>query len=99
MAKKIYVGNLSYGTTEAALTTAFSAYGEVASANIITDRYSGQSKGFGFVEMVEEEAANAAIGALNNSDLDGRRLRVNEAIDKPRRPRQDFNNDRGGDRW
>ncbi|OJF77538.1 MAG: RNA-binding protein [Treponema sp. CETP13] len=100
MAKKIYVGNLSYGTTEAALTTAFAQFGEVASASIITDRYSGQSKGFGFVEMVEEEAADAAIGALNNSDLDGRRLRVNEAIDKPRRPRHEFNNDRGGnDRW
>ncbi|HZK19211.1 MAG TPA: RNA-binding protein [Treponemataceae bacterium] len=96
MAKKIYVGNLSYGTTDAALTTAFSQFGEVVSANIISDRYSGQSKGFGFVEMADEEAANAAIGALNNSELDGRRLRVNEAIDKPRRPRQDFDNN---DRW
>jgi len=101
MAKKIYVGNLSYGTTEASLTTAFSQFGEVVSASIISDRYSGQSKGFGFVEMADEQAADAAVGALNNSDLDGRRLRVNEAIDKPRRPRHDFDNDRGGnnDRW
>ena len=85
MGKKIYVGNLSYNTYEDGLRALFQNYGTVASAKIITDRDSGQSKGFGFVEMGTEEEARAAISALNGQDLDGRALKVNEAMDKPRR--------------
>ncbi len=84
---KIYVGNINYNTTEDELTDLFKAYGEVKSVNIIVDRYSGQSKGFGFVEMEDGEAATAAISALNEQEFGGRRLRVNEAHDKPRRDR------------
>ena len=95
MSQKIYVGNLNYATTEDSLKNAFSQYGEVASANIITDRYSGQSKGFGFVEMTDAAAADSAIAAMDGQEIDGRRVRVNVAQDKPRdsRPR---NFDRGG---
>ncbi|MFO7850124.1 MAG: RNA-binding protein [Spirochaetia bacterium] len=87
---KIYVGNINYNTTEEELQDLFKDYGDVQSVNIIVDRYSGQSKGFGFVEMDSAEAASAAISALNEQEFGGRRLRVNEANDKPRR-------DRGGD--
>ncbi len=85
MAKKIYVGNLNYSTTEDNLREQFAAYGEVVSVNIITDRDSGRSKGFGFVEMETDESAEAAIAELNGADIDGRQLKVNEAHDKPRR--------------
>jgi RNA recognition motif-containing protein len=85
MGKKIYVGNLSYNTMEDGLRNIFQNYGTVASAKIITDRDSGQSKGFGFVEMGSDEEAGAAIAALNGQTLDGRALKVNEAMDKPRR--------------
>jgi RNA recognition motif-containing protein len=85
MAKKIYVGNLSYGTTDDGLRTLFASYGNVDSVSIITDRDSGRSKGFGFVEMSNESDAKNAISALDGYELDGRRLRVNEANEKPRR--------------
>ncbi|NNM67321.1 MAG: RNA-binding protein [Spirochaetales bacterium] len=85
MAKKIYVGNLSYHTTEDSLRNAFSQYGEVASVNVIVDRYTGSSKGFGFVEMATDQSATAAIAGLNSRELDGRQLRVNEANEKPAR--------------
>lgn len=85
MGKKIYVGNLSYNTIEDSLRTAFQAYGTVASAKIITDRETGNSKGFGFVEMGSDDEARAAIAALNGKEMDGRQLKVNEAMDKPRR--------------
>jgi RNA recognition motif-containing protein len=85
MAKKIYVGNLSYGTTEDSLRSLFSAHGEVESVAVIVDRDSGRSKGFGFIEMRDEDAAKAAISALDGQELDGRRIRVNEANEKPRR--------------
>jgi RNA recognition motif-containing protein len=85
MGKKLYVGNLSYGTYEDGLRTAFQNYGTVVSAKIITDRDSGQSKGFGFVEMGSEDEARAAINGLNGQTLDGRAIKVNEAMDKPRR--------------
>jgi RNA recognition motif-containing protein len=85
MGKKIYVGNLSYNTYEDGLRAVFQNYGTVASAKIITDRDSGQSKGFGFVEMGTDDEARAAIAALNGTDLDGRAIKVNEAMDKPRR--------------
>jgi RNA recognition motif-containing protein len=96
MSQKIYVGNMNYATTEQALTTLFGQYGEVVSSTIIKDRYTQQSKGFGFVEMADAQAAEAAIATLNNQEFEGRRLRVNVAENKPResRPRNDFN--RGG---
>jgi cold-inducible RNA-binding protein len=85
MAKKVYCGNLSYDTTDDSLRQAFAEFGEVASVNIITDRYSGRSKGFGFVEMATDEAAQEAISAMNGKYLDGREIKVAEA--KPRRDR------------
>jgi RNA recognition motif-containing protein len=85
MGKKIYVGNLSYNTIEDNLRACFQPYGTVASAKIITDRDTGNSKGFGFVEMGTDDEARAAIAALNGHELDGRQLKVNEAMDKPRR--------------
>jgi RNA recognition motif-containing protein len=96
MAQKIYVGNLSYNTTDDTLTNIFSQYGEVVSAVIIKDRYTEQSKGFGFVEMSDPSAAQDAIANLNGKELDGRRVRVNVAEDKPRgpRPRGDFGRNR-----
>lgn len=79
----IYVGNLSYGTTDDDLRAAFAAYGTVTSARVITDRDTGRSRGFGFVEMADQGEARAAIEALNQTELQGRQLRINEA-----RPRQ-----------
>ncbi len=85
MSKKVYVGNMNYATQENQLKDLFAQYGEVASVNIIVDRYTGKAKGFGFVEMNTEEEARAAIEALNGFEFMGRQLRVNEAEDKPRR--------------
>lgn len=90
--KKVYVGNLSYETTEENLETAFAAFGSVQSVSIIQDRQTGKSKGFGFVEMDNDEEADAAIAGLNGSELSGRTLTVNEARPRTDRP------DRGGDR-
>jgi RNA recognition motif-containing protein len=88
----IYVGNLSYDTTEDDLRDAFAVYGEVTSAAVITDKFSGKSRGFGFVEMANNAEANAAIEALNGKELDGRALNVNEA-----RPRtENGGGNRGG---
>ena len=84
MAQKIYVGNLNYSTTDDTLSTLFSQYGEVTSATVIKDRYTDQSKGFGFVEMSDNDAANKAIADLNGKEVDGRQVRVNIAEDKPR---------------
>jgi len=78
MSKKLYVGNLSFSTTESDITNAFSQCGPVESVNIITDRDTGRSKGFGFV-LMDDQAADKAIAALNGSQLDGRTLTVNEA--------------------
>lgn len=85
MGNKIYVGNLSYNTDESELTQLFQPHGDVLSAKVITDRDSGRSKGFAFVEMGTEEEAKAAISSLDGSEVDGRQLKVNESIDKPRR--------------
>jgi RNA recognition motif-containing protein len=85
MATNIYVGNLSYDTTEDTLRTLFAEYGEVESVRVITDRYTGRSKGFGFVEVSTEEAAQEAISALNGKSVDGREIRVDKA--KPRADR------------
>ena len=87
MTKKLYVGNLSYNTTEDSLRSVFSGFGTVESVKIIIDRETNNSKGFGFVEMSSEEEAKAAIAGTNGHEYDGRQLRVNEAIDKPRRER------------
>ncbi len=87
----IYVGNLPYNLTEEDLKAAFSQFGEVSSASIIMDRMSGQSKGFGFVEMPDDSEADEAIKALNESALNGRNIKVNQARPRgersPRRPR------------
>lgn len=98
MAKKLYVGGLSYNTGEDALRELFAQAGAVESASIITDRDSGRSKGFGFVEMSEEDAKKA-IDMLNGKEVDGRSLIVNEARPKEDRPRQGgFNRGNGGRR-
>lgn len=81
----IYVGNLPYSVTDDDLRAAFAEFGEVASAKIIMDRYSGRSKGFGFVEMNNDSEAEEAIKSLDNSEMQGRNLRVNQA--KPREDR------------
>ncbi|HUV07728.1 MAG TPA: RNA-binding protein [Spirochaetia bacterium] len=85
MTNKIYVGNMSYDTEETTLRELFAGYGEVKSITIVTDRYTGASKGFGFVEMGTEEEAKAAIVGLDDKEVDGRNLRVKEAYDKPQR--------------
>lgn len=79
MAKKLYVGNLPYSTTDNELKSTFAAYGDVVSATIIMDKFSGRSKGFGFVEMSGDADADKAIEALNGKDMGGRGLVVNEA--------------------
>ena len=91
MAKKLYVGNLSYGTTDSDLQRMFEEFGTVESAQVIMDRESGRSKGFGFVEMGSQQEAEAAIKALNGKDMDGRALTVNEA-----KPREDRGGRSGG---
>lgn len=85
MGRKLYVGNLPYSATEQSLTEAFSACGTVDSVNVITDRDTGQSKGFGFVEMSSDSEAQKAIQELNGTSIDGREIKVNEA--KPKAPR------------
>lgn len=85
MGKKLYVGNLSYNTNEDSLRNLFQTYGTVESVKVITDRDTGTSKGFGFVEMGTDAEAGAAIAGANGLDLDGRQIKVNEAMDKPRR--------------
>jgi len=85
--KRIYVGNLSLLTIEDRIEQAFSVYGAVASVAVIRDRYTGDSRGFGFVEMMNENEAEAAIAGLNMSQLDGRTLTVNEAKDRGDRRR------------
>jgi cold-inducible RNA-binding protein len=87
MSKKLYVGNLSYRTTENSLRTLFAEFGEVESVNVITDRETGRSKGFAFVEMDTEEAAAAATTALNGKMVDDREIRVDKA--KPQADRGD----------
>jgi len=87
----IYVGNLSFDSTEDQIRQAFEGFGEVTSVNIITDRDTGRPRGFGFVEMASEDAARAAIAGLNGTDLDGRSLNVNEA-----RQREGGGGGRGG---
>jgi RNA recognition motif-containing protein len=101
MGRKLYVGNLPYSATEDTLREAFGACGTVESANVITDRDSGQSKGFGFVEMSSDSEAQNAIQTLNGSTMDQRQIKVNEA--KPKAPRSGGGGygggGGGGNRW
>ena len=90
---KLYVGNLSYTTTDSTLNELFSPFGQVESARVITDRDSGTSKGFGFVEMSNSDA-NKAMGALNGREIDGRAIRVNEA-----KPQENRGGGGGRGRW
>jgi len=85
MGSKLYVGGLPYSATQDELTDLFAAHGTVVSANIISDKFTGQSRGFGFVEMSSEDEAKAAIEALNSTEFGGRTLTVNEA--RPQAPR------------
>ena len=98
MAKRLYVGNLSYSTTDEILKELFAQAGAVESATVITDKFSGRSKGFGFIEMSSDEEADKAIEMLNGKDLDGRNLNVSEA--RPMAPRTERRGgfDRGGRR-
>ena len=91
MAKKLYVGNLSYSTTEDQLRDLFAESGEISDLAIITDKFTGQSKGFAFVEMASDEAADAAISRLDGSNFGDRQIVVNEA-----RPREDRSGGRSG---
>ena len=95
----IFVSNLSYRISNDDLKSLFEEYGAVKSANVITDKFSGRSRGFGFVEMDNEEEANKAIEELNQADYDGKTIQVSVAKpreDKPRSPRGNFNGPRGG---
>ncbi len=85
MGRKLYVGNLPYSVTESALSDKFAAYGTVESAKLITDRDTGRSKGFGFIEMASDSEAQAAIEEVNGTDYDGRPLKVNEARPQEKR--------------
>ena len=97
MAKKLYVGGLSYNTTEATLKDTFATAGTVESATIIMDKMTGRSKGFGFVEMSTDEEAQKAIEMFDGKELDGRTVKVNEAKPmEPRAPRTGGYNNRGG---
>ena len=85
---KIYVGNLAYSVTDDQLQTAFGAFGEVTSATVISDKFSGQSKGFGFVEMPDNGAAQKAIQSLNGTPIGGRNVKLNEAKPREDRPQR-----------
>jgi len=106
MGKKLYVGNLPFSATDASVSEAFSAYGTVESSKVITDRDTGRSKGFGFVEMSTEQEAQLAISKMNGAQWEGRAMTVNEA--KPMAPRENRGGGgfgggggggRGGNRW
>jgi RNA recognition motif-containing protein len=94
MATKLFVGGLSWNTTDDTLKAAFAGVGTVVSATVITDKFSGRSKGFGFVEMASEEEAKAAVEKLNGQEIDGRKVAVNEA--RPQAPRENRPSSGGG---
>ena len=101
MGQRLYVGNLSFDTMEGDVMDLFAKVGKVVSCNLVTDRYTGKSRGFAFVEMSTQEEADKAVAEINGKELDGRSLRVNEA--RPReeresRPRRDFGGGGRGDR-
>ncbi len=96
---KVYVGNLPFSIDDEGLRKAFEAYGEIEEVSVIKDKFSGRSKGFGFVTFKNDDEAKKAIDAMNDKELEGRNLKVNEAKpmdpDAPRRPRRDFGNGGG----
>jgi cold-inducible RNA-binding protein len=94
MAKKLFVGNLSWNTRDESLFEAFAQFGEVTDAKVITDRETGRSRGFGFVTFADEQAGQDAMSAMDGQELDGRPIRVNEAQE-----RRNGGGFRGGDRW
>ncbi|HZZ28557.1 MAG TPA: RNA-binding protein [Pirellulales bacterium] len=96
MGKKLYVGNLSFDVDNASLEAMFASFGEVKSAEVIQDRDTGRSKGFGFVEMADDNAAQEAIRALNDTEQGGRALKVNEAKPREARPGGGYGGNRGG---
>jgi RNA recognition motif-containing protein len=97
MSSKLYVGNISFNTNEEGLNTLFGDFGEVSSVRIISDKISGRSRGFGFVEMSNTDEAQAAIDALDGKEFEGRNLRINFAKERTERPpRRNFNGPRGG---
>lgn len=96
MGKKLYVGNLSYQTTDSKLEALFAQAGQVVEAVVVMDRETGRSKGFGFVEMANDAAANTAVDRFNGTDFDGRTIKVAEA--QPRPPRQPGGGGSGGGR-
>lgn len=99
MNRRLYVGNLAFSVSSEQLRSLFDPHGEVKEANLITDRSTGQSKGFGFVEMATDEGASKAIAALNDYDLDGRVIKVNEAKEREERPaRREYGGGGGGGR-
>ncbi|MFA6023061.1 MAG: RNA-binding protein [Candidatus Pacearchaeota archaeon] len=105
MSKKLYVGNLPFSVTMEKLKELFSSYGELGEVTVITNKYTGKSKGFGFVTVEDDSEADKAISEMNGKEIEGRALTVNEAKpfdpDKPRPPRRDFGGGRrfgGGDR-
>ena len=97
MGNRLYVGNLGFNTTESALRDAAAAHGTVLEVKIVLDRETGQSRGFGFVNMSSDDEARLAISALNGTMLDGRALRVSEAAERP--PRSAGGGERRGNRW
>ena len=96
--KNIFVGNLSFGTTETTVRSMFESYGSVDRVNIVTDRETGQARGFAFVEMSVDAEGNAAINGLNGKDVDGRTLNVNEARPKTDRGSGGYRGNGGGSR-
>jgi cold-inducible RNA-binding protein len=96
MGKKLFVGSLSWNTDDHSLREAFSPFGEIVEATVITDRDSGRSRGFGFVTFADDEGADKAMSALNNTELDGRTIRVDVAQE---RSRGNGGGGRGRDRW
>jgi RNA recognition motif-containing protein len=103
MGKKLYVGNLPFSATEESLKEAFSRFGTVESVAVITDRYTGQSKGFGFVEMATSQEAAEAVRKLDGTEMEGRAIKVSEARPQAARegggPRRGTGGGRGGPRW
>ncbi|MDH8701899.1 RNA recognition motif-containing protein [Dysgonomonadaceae bacterium PH5-43] len=92
----IFIAGLSFKVNDADLATLFEEYGDLTSAKVITDRQTGRSKGYGFVEMEDNEAANKAIQELNGAEFDGRTISVSEARPREERPRRSFSNGGGG---
>jgi RNA recognition motif-containing protein len=103
MSKKLFVGGLSWDTSDQSLRAAFERYGDVTDAKVITDRDSGRSRGFGFVTLAEASAATEAMSQMDGADLDGRTIRVNEANERPPRGGGGggggYRGGGGGDRW